>query len=118
MILIIVIKTKVAVLLVCIIRYDYPTTWPTFFKDFLSILPRGVEVVDIFLRVLHAIDEDIVCARVTPNSEEWKQVTLIKDTMRDQALPPIIESLHGYINSPINYRYVSVLVPDTICVRR
>lgn len=39
---------------------EYPDKWPTFWKDLLGILPEGPGVVDMFCRILTAIDDDVI----------------------------------------------------------
>lgn len=53
------VKNKLAVLFVRLLKHDYPERWPTFFHDFLGILTKGPQVVDVFLRVLKIIDEEV-----------------------------------------------------------
>lgn len=47
------IKTKLCTVFVNIVKHDYPTLWPTFFTDFLSLLDKGPEVIDVFVRLLN-----------------------------------------------------------------
>ena len=39
---------------------DFPSRWPTFVTDLLATLPVGADAVDFFLRVLLAIDSEVV----------------------------------------------------------
>ncbi|KAK9766337.1 pre-tRNA nuclear export protein [Basidiobolus ranarum] len=70
----------------------YPTTWPTFFSDFILLLTSNSvdsnkrtnpKVVDFFLRVLMAIDEEVVNVTVPRTKEEASRNSLIKDAMRE-----------------------------------
>lgn len=39
---------------------EYPQKWPSFWKDLLGLLPQGPGVVDMFCRILVAIDDDVI----------------------------------------------------------
>ena len=39
---------------------EYPEKWPSFWKDLLGLLPQGPGVVDMFCRILVAIDDDVI----------------------------------------------------------
>ncbi len=49
---------QVAQLIVLVFLWEYPSEWPTFFADLLPL--EGLAVMDVFLRVLTAIDECVV----------------------------------------------------------
>ena len=42
------------------VQNEYPDKWPTFWKDLLGMLPEGPGVVDMFCRILTAIDDDVI----------------------------------------------------------
>ncbi len=48
---------------------DYPQRWPTFFTDLLQSLGLGTVAVDIYLRVLRAIDSDVVDRDISHSQE-------------------------------------------------
>ena len=50
------VRTEAAVLL----QNEYPDKWPSFWKDLLGMLPEGPGVVDMFCRILNAIDDDVI----------------------------------------------------------
>ena len=43
---------------------EYPEQWPTFFHDLIAILPEGPDAVDMFCRVLIAVDQDVVSREI------------------------------------------------------
>lgn len=43
-----------------LLQVEYPEQWPSFFQDLLALLPRGPHVVDMFCRILMAIDDDVI----------------------------------------------------------
>lgn len=89
------IKTKLSVLVTQLIKNDYPQRWPSFFHDFLGILNLGTEVVDVFFRVLKAIDQEVVDFRDIRSAQERDQSMRIKDAMRTDCITIIIQSMHG-----------------------
>lgn len=54
------IKNKVAQLFSLVFVQDYPNHWPTFFQVLLQYLSQGPRVIDIYLRILLAIDIEVV----------------------------------------------------------
>ena len=53
------IKNKLCAIFVHIVKHDYPQQWPSFFTDFLSLLDKGPEVIDVFVRLLKILDEEV-----------------------------------------------------------
>ena len=69
------IKTKLATVFVSLVKHDFPGSWPSFFHDFISIITQtgyNPEVLEVFLRVLKAIDEDIITGDSNSRSKEEK----------------------------------------------
>jgi len=56
------VKNKYAQLVVALVRADYPERWPEVFPTLLSLLGNGEVAVDLFLRVLLAVHEEVVSA--------------------------------------------------------
>ena len=54
------ILNKVAQLFVNTCLVDYPRRWPSFFDDLISAMSLGPTVVDLSLRVLIALDSEVV----------------------------------------------------------
>jgi len=82
-------RNKVAQTIVAIAAQEYPDEWPTFFQDLLGTLGQGVEAVDLFCRILVAVDEDIISLDVPRSADEAKQSMHFKDSMRERSLPDI-----------------------------
>jgi exportin-T len=79
---------------------DYPQRWPMFFSDVLQCVRNGVkESVELYLRVLMAIDEEVVDRQIVHTCAENARNTLIKDTMRDQCVPNLVESWYQIMES-------------------
>ena len=54
------IKNKVVQVLIGLLRHEYPAHWPSFFADLIATMERGPIVVDMFLRVLHSLNEEVI----------------------------------------------------------
>lgn len=63
------IRNKFAQVVVTMVKLEYPHQWPTVFRELLSLLNLGEKVVDLFLRILSSIDEEIV-NRMMPHTKE------------------------------------------------
>ena len=44
---------------------DFPNQWPSFFDDLLQSLHMGEKTVDMYLRVLMAIDTEVIDTDIT-----------------------------------------------------
>ncbi|XP_050413849.2 exportin-T isoform X2 [Patella vulgata] len=86
------IRNKVAQVVSLVYVVDYPHRWPTFFSDILDTLRIGPMAVDMYLRILLAIDSEVVDREIIHNQEETQRNTLIKDAMRDQYVVQLAES--------------------------
>uniref|UniRef100_A0A9J7XXF3 Exportin-T n=2 Tax=Cyprinus carpio TaxID=7962 RepID=A0A9J7XXF3_CYPCA len=116
------IRNKAAQVLALTFVMEYLTLWPKFFFDILNLVGLNLNGVDIYLRTLMAIDAEVVdrdilhspevkpaqleensgvfcsrCAIKAPlslsvRSQETRRNILIKDTMREQCIPALVES--------------------------
>ncbi|KAG7263241.1 hypothetical protein CRUP_023423, partial [Coryphaenoides rupestris] len=75
------IRNKAAQVFALTFVMEYLTLWPKFFFDILSLVGLNPHGVDVYLRTLMAIDGEDTCRN-----------TLIKDTMREQCIPSLVES--------------------------
>lgn len=85
------IKNKFAQLLVAVLQHDYPTAWPDFFSQLLATLANGAVSIDLFLRVLNALHEEIV-VNEDGNGYDSGVAGRVKDGMRDRCLPQIADA--------------------------
>ncbi|CAM9405405.1 unnamed protein product, partial [Choristocarpus tenellus] len=76
------VKTKVAVVLALLVKHDYPEVWRDAFMELEGLLQGGTAYVDVYLRILGAIDDEVVTFHVDRSPEEVEHNCLIKDTMR------------------------------------
>ncbi|KAL4444906.1 hypothetical protein ABPG77_003956 [Micractinium sp. CCAP 211/92] len=85
-------KNKVAQAIVALAGHEYPDEWPSFFQDLLGTLSSGQPAVDLFCRILVAVDQDIISLDVPRSAEEAKQSMHFKDSMRERALADIADA--------------------------
>lgn len=53
-------RNKGAQLLALTFLVDFPERWPSYFSDLLQMLSLGANAVDVYQRVLMAIDSEVV----------------------------------------------------------
>uniref|UniRef100_M4BT63 Exportin-T n=1 Tax=Hyaloperonospora arabidopsidis (strain Emoy2) TaxID=559515 RepID=M4BT63_HYAAE len=76
-------KTKLAVVIMLLIKRDYPERWLTAFSDLLALLPQGASMVEMYFRILLAINEEIVEFEPQRTQQEAAHNMKIKDAMRE-----------------------------------
>ena len=80
------VRTKLGVVLALLVKNDYPERWSGAFQDLAGALLCGDNpspvLVDLFFRVLSALDEEVVTFHVDRSPAELEHNTLIKDVMR------------------------------------
>uniref|UniRef100_A0A8C0YF97 Exportin-T n=1 Tax=Cyprinus carpio carpio TaxID=630221 RepID=A0A8C0YF97_CYPCA len=86
------IRNKAAQVLALTFVMEYLTLWPKFFFDILNLVGLNLNGVDIYLRTLMAIDAEVVDRDILHSPEETRRNILIKDTMREQCIPALVES--------------------------
>ena len=79
------IKNKFAQLVVGVLCADFPHAWPHVFAQLLSLLPNGPVVIDVFLRVLNTVHEEVVSAEGSGHDPQL--AARVKDGMREHCLP-------------------------------
>ena len=59
-------------------QFEYPATWLGFFQDLIGAMAQGDGIVDMFCRILVAVDEDIVSLDIPRSQDESKLSMHIK----------------------------------------
>ncbi|KAL1916477.1 uncharacterized protein VTP21DRAFT_5668 [Calcarisporiella thermophila] len=83
-------KNKLAQTITYLFLQQYPSEWPSFFDDLLVMTKLSdsdqlnVRMVDLFLRICVAVDEEIATVGISRGRNETARNTLIKDTMRER----------------------------------
>ncbi|XP_055825792.1 exportin-T isoform X1 [Solanum dulcamara] len=103
------IKNKLAQVMVTLICFEYPMIWPSVFVDFLSNLSKGVVVIDMFCRVLNALDEEVISLDYPRSQEEVAIAGQIKDAMRQQCISQVVRAWYDIL---LMYRNSD---PDLCC---
>lgn len=62
-------RNKLAQIISLAFVADYPARWPNFFETFYEALSRGPLAVDMYLRVLKAIDQEVVDREIVHTPE-------------------------------------------------
>jgi len=86
------IKNKFAQVLVLVFKIDYPQDWTTFFVQLLSLVPRGPVMVDMFLRIMKTIDDEIISNELSRNNTNVAISNRIKDSMRERCINSIVSA--------------------------
>ncbi|KAI8815711.1 armadillo-type protein [Fimicolochytrium jonesii] len=105
------IRNKFVQVLVLLFANEYPEEWPTFFDDLLSLVdaskggPRGSIIIDVFLRVSLAIDDEIANQLIARHASRVARNTLLKDVMREGAVAKLVAAwgdilMSSYQNNP------------------
>ncbi|KAL9228510.1 hypothetical protein vseg_004085 [Gypsophila vaccaria] len=84
------IKNKLAQVLVTLISFEYPMIWSNAFVDFLPCLNKGSVVIDMFCRVLNALDDEIISLDYPRSADEVAVAARVKDAMRQQCVHQIV----------------------------
>lgn len=97
-------KNKAAQVFSLVFINDYPHRWPSFLSDLLQTLKYGPAAVDFYLRILLAIDSEVVDRENVQLLHELERNSRIKDTMREQCVTELVDSWYQIIT---NYENVN-----------
>ncbi len=93
------VRPKFAQSLTLLFVAEFPAGWPTFFEELLKVCPRHPSHVDMLLRVLDTIDEQVVSHEFTRTPAEITRNSQLKDAMRASAIPTIVQAWFGVLSS-------------------
>jgi exportin-T len=97
------VKLKLCNVLVTVVQLDYPNNWPSFFQDFIQLINNSnnnIEVIDVFVKLLLVLDEEIVRFDESRPQSQVLQNSAIKDHMRESnTMPLIINTLYAILES-------------------
>ncbi|PIN02947.1 Nuclear mRNA export factor receptor LOS1/Exportin-t (importin beta superfamily) [Handroanthus impetiginosus] len=91
------IKNKLAQVVVALIYFEYPLIWPSVFVDFLPNLSKGPVVIDMFCRILNALDDELISMDYPRSGDEVVVSGRIKDAMRAQCVPQIVGAWYDIV---------------------
>ncbi|KAI3455627.1 hypothetical protein Pfo_012290 [Paulownia fortunei] len=92
------IKNKLAQVVVTLIYFEYPLIWPSVFVDFLPNLSKGAVVIDMFCRVLNALDDELISLDYPRSGDDVAVSGRIKDAMRAQCVPQIVGAWYDIVS--------------------
>ncbi|KNA26123.1 hypothetical protein SOVF_000400 [Spinacia oleracea] len=93
------IKNKLAQVLVTLIYFEYPSIWSSVFVDFLPHLNRGAVVIDMFCRLLIALDDELISLDYPRNADDVAVAGRVKDAMRQQCVPQIVRLWYDIVTA-------------------
>ncbi|KAK7083729.1 hypothetical protein SK128_023939 [Halocaridina rubra] len=103
------ILNKTAQILALVFVVDYPSRWPSFITDLLSVLQMGPQAVNLYLRILLAIDAEVVDREVMHTQAETDRNAVIKDAMREQCVLDLTNSWYDVL---VKYEKTN---PELVC---
>ncbi|XP_076954937.1 exportin-T-like isoform X2 [Bidens hawaiensis] len=92
------VKNKLAQILVTLIYFEYPLIWSSVFIDFIVNLSKGGVVIDMFCRVLNALDDELISQDYPRVPEEGVVSGKIKDAMRLQCVGQIVHAWYEIVS--------------------
>lgn len=91
------VKNKLAHVFVTLIYFEYPLIWSSVFVGFLPQLSKGRAVVDMFCRVLNALDDELISLDYFRTHEELSVAGRVKDAMRQQCMAQIVRAWYDIV---------------------
>ncbi|EFJ23763.1 hypothetical protein SELMODRAFT_174640 [Selaginella moellendorffii] len=91
------IRNKLAQVVVLLLCIEYPSQWPGAFVELISFLSKGPMVVDMFCRILIALDEEVISLEFQRSPAELALATRIKDAMRQQCIGQIAAAWYNLV---------------------
>eukprot|EP00048_Salpingoeca_helianthica_P004023 m.72945 g.72945 ORF g.72945 m.72945 type:complete len:957 (+) comp13011_c1_seq1:158-3028(+) len=92
------IRNKMAHLFALVFAREFPAAWPSFFQDISAAVTTNAPLADFFLRVMLAIDEEVVDRDIERTSDATTHNSGLKDSMR-LVMATICEAWHGIITT-------------------
>lgn len=98
----------------------YPDTWTTFFEDLLSLAVKGdnavgnAQAVDLYLRVLRVVHEEIGDNLIIRPVEQTKRNNLLKDLVRERSMAKLTASWQAILEYYPNATDVPQALRDEI----
>lgn len=83
---------KAAQLFALVSLVDFPNRWQTFFNDLMATCQWSVGNTDFYLKVLMAIDSEIVDREIPRTPDEANLITFYKDSIRKHCVNELVES--------------------------
>lgn len=92
-------RNKAAQVFALVFVRDYPLFWADFFGDLIKTLSFGPQAVDIYVRVLKAIDSEVADQDVIRTHQEAERNAAIKNAMRGSCVEKLVESWYHILKT-------------------
>ena len=96
------ITKKAAQLFALVSLVDFPIKWPTFFNDLMSTCQWSIGNADFYLKVLLAVDSEIVDREIPRTADEANVITFYKDAIRERCMNDLVESWYILLKEHTN----------------
>lgn len=108
---------KIVQLLATVAAREYPASWPTFFQDVLAHVSHSAFAAGAFLRLLLAIDDEIISLDIPRSEAESRRSMEFKDALREQDIADIVAA---WARLAAEYRHSQpeIAVAALACVER
>jgi len=87
-------RNKACQLVVVAFELQWPARWESFWPMVFGLLPRSVQMIDVFLRILDTIDERIVSRDYVVDRQ---RSATIKNAMRDRCVGDIVNAWYNIL---------------------
>lgn len=92
-------RNKAAQVFALVFVRDYPLHWADFFGDLIKTLSFGPHAVDIYVRVLKAIDSEVADRDIIHTPQEAERNAAIKNAMRGSCVEKLVESWYHILKT-------------------
>lgn len=92
-------KAKFAQLLAHVFLQEYPANWPDFFSSLATALTQHPVIVELFLRLLDAIDEVVVSHEYHRTPGDVAAANAIKDQMRTECVAQFADIWYNVLST-------------------
>jgi exportin-T len=92
------IRNKMAHLFALVFVCEFPTTWPSFFQDLGANVTASAALAEFFVRVMLAIDEEVVDRDIVRSRDATAHNSALKDSVR-LVMADICETWHSIIST-------------------
>jgi len=93
------IVNKIAQIYAALLRNEYPETWPDAVTVILGALNSGLAMIDVFLRILEAMDTDIISAEFHRSPADAAVSMRVKDALREQCIADVVSACFTILES-------------------
>lgn len=89
---------KLFLVLILVFRHHFLSDWQTFFEDIFSLVPSNTQSsasIEMFLQIGFTIHQEVVDPMIPRSANDTERNTLIKDLMRERAIPQLINTFQS-----------------------